>query len=134
MKTRYVFTDEAKIFLPNGLKLSDDFTPSNMATRILVSNILDGAFIACNRSHNHKCNATCGSVVRMLVGPFGDQKAPSLRNSMPTEVIDVLDDFELLLDACLGIAQGVTRVKSIGIRFLPCIKILEISSILLNIS
>ena len=126
MRTRYVFASEAKIFFANGLKMSDDISPSNMASRILISHILDGAFLASNQNTNHMCTANCGMIVRMLIGPYGKQDAPSLRNSMSSEVLDVVDDFELLLDACLGYTQGQTKIKSIGIRFLPCTKILEI--------
>ena len=128
MGTRYVFAAETNIFLANGLRMPVEWAPSNMATRTLLSHILDGVFTACNQM-GHKCTATCGKSVQMLIGPFGKKDAcnnVTFRNSVSTDVIDVIDDFELLLDACLGCVQGLTRIRAIAIRFVPCAKVLEV--------
>ena len=128
MRTRYVFASETGIFLANGLKMPVEWAPSEMATRTLLGHILDGVFTACN-NQGHQCTASCGKPVQMLIGPFGNQdisKNITFRNSVSVEVIDVIDDFEFLLDACLGCTQGLTRIRSIAIRFVPCAKVLEI--------
>ena len=129
MKTRYVFAAETEILFSSGLKMPDLWAPSNMSTRILLSHILDGAFVACNNVQSHKCTQVCGRTVQMLIGPFGDDDAcknVTIRDSLSVEVMDVLDDFEMLLDACLGYTQGATRVRAIAIRFTPCAKVLEV--------
>ena len=109
-----------------------DWSPSNMATRTLVSHILDAAYLNLNAS-NHKCTATCGKICRMLIGPFGDCNHINFRDAVSVEVIDVIDDFELLLDACLGRVQGLTKIRSIGLIFTPCAKTLEVLETVINL-
>ena len=109
-----------------------DWSPSNMATRTLISHILDAAYIAPNVK-KHKCTATCGRVYQMLIGPVGNCKQIGFRSAVSVEVVDIVDDFELLLDACLGRVQGLTKIKSIGLRFVPCIKTLEVLETVINI-
>jgi len=103
-----------------------------MATRTLISHILDAAYVMPNVKE-HKCTAACGRVYQMLMGPFGDCKQVSFRNAVSVEVVDIVDDFELLLDACLGRVQGLTKIKSIGLRFVPCVRTLEVLETVINI-
>ena len=125
MRTRYIFASEASVILASGLKVSGNWSPSNMATRTLISHIMDSAFVNCNRDH-HRCGESCGRVVTMWIGQNGKNRSMNFRNAISMEVIDVVEDFELLLDACLGMTQGCTKIKSIGIQFVPCVKYLEI--------
>ena len=105
--------------------MPSDWSPSNMATRTLVSHILDAAYLNLN-AREHKCTSSCGKVCQMLIGPFGDCNHVNFRNAVSVEVIDVVEDFELLLDACLGRVQGLTKIASVGLNFVPCAKTLEV--------
>ena len=125
MRTKYIFATEAKIFFANGLQIPSDWSPSIMATRVMISHLLDNAFLNCN-SGKHVCSTHCGGVVRMLFGKRGACNGTKFRDAVSTDVIDMVDDFELLLDACLGRDQGETRMRSIGVTFIPCLKTLEI--------
>lgn len=132
MKTRYVFASETSIYLANGLKIPFDWAPSNMSTRTLISHIMDSAFVNCNRDA-HRCGESCGRVVTMWIGRKGRKNVPNFRNAVSMEIIDVVEDFELLLDACLGVNQGCTKIRSVGIQFLPCAKCLEIIGTVINL-
>ena len=110
-----------------------DWSPSNMATRTLISHILDAAYLNRN-AQNHKCTSTCGQICYMLIGPFGDCKHTNFRNAVSVEVIDVVEDFELLLDACLGKVQGLTKINSVGLRFVPCARTLEVLETIIHLN
>lgn len=125
--TRFVHTQEPKIYHPNGLLIDRGYLPSGNATSLLVNHLLTDIFVKDNPRDGHVCNKFCSQPSQILIG-FPNSE--DVRSSVPEECLDIVDQYERLLSLfiCDEDCEEVT-IMSMVFEFLPCSKMMEILSV-----
>ena len=123
MQVKLSFANEPKVYMPNGLEIGRRFIPTGVAIQFLISKLVEraiGAEIGLNRSH--KCTATCGRVAKMVVGGVG----VSLKYRVPNDMVEMVGEFEELVNSKLDDDLEWMQVKAVGLMFTPCAKKTEV--------
>ena len=68
MSTRYVFTSDTIIYHPNGLRIRKSLLPSDNAIKYFINGILADVFVKANPRRKHRCSATCGKPIQLMIG------------------------------------------------------------------
>ena len=125
--TRFVHTQEAKVYHPSGLLIDRQYLPRGNATSLLVNHLLTDIFTKDNPRSGHKCNRICNQPSQILIG-FPNSE--DVKSSCPDECADMVDQYERLLSLfiCDEGDEEVT-ITSMVFEFLPCSKVLEILSV-----
>ena len=123
MTTRYVFTQDTKIYFPNGLRISNELLPSKNAVEYFVSSLLHDILVKVNPLSNHKCSNLCGQACYVHLGFPNNQ---NVLVSCPDASYPLIRDFEELLEGVVFGHDEKVCLQTVAIRFLPCPKILEV--------
>lgn len=124
--TRFVHTQQPKIYHPNGLLIDREHLPSGNATSLLINHLLTDIFTKDNPCDGHKCNKVCTRPTQIMIG-FPNSE--DLRSSCPEECMEIVDQYEKLLQLFLCDEDEELTIVTIVFEFLPCSKVLEILSV-----
>ena len=126
MQTRYVHACEPVVYHRNGLKVDKRDLPSVTATRYFINAILGDLFVKLNPIGKHTCNGLCGHVVQLYIGfPHSED----VKSSVPSVTRQMVSQYEDLLAMMVFDQKEEVELQSLGLRFLPCPKYLEIISV-----
>ena len=122
--TRYSFAQLPQIFLPTGAKVHAYDLPSKNAIKYFFNHIVASVLLENNSPAGHKCSFLCGQPVKILIGY---PKNVNLRSACPSEMSELLDDFETLLDAFYTEeGEADIELQTVVMRLLPCPKHVEV--------
>ena len=94
MKVRHLFTTSPSVRMPNGAQVSPADLPSTTNIEYFVSGILSVLTGSANCSVTHNCSKNC---VRSIIVQLGAPHNCNLVSACPSEVYDLVKDFEHLL-------------------------------------
>ena len=89
---------------------------------------MEKVFFSRNATKGHLCTASCGRVVRMLIGGGrnkGDRKEP-LICKISSEMIEHVEALEEMIEIFASSKIGNVKIGALGLCFTPCTKKLEI--------
>ena len=123
MATRFIYAQPTTFYYGTGLKVSRRDEPSRMATQLFLNGLLEEMVVKVNPIRKHKCTSLCGQPVYIHLG-FPNNH--SVKSACPDASRGLLEDFEDLLAVFLYDNEERAEIQSIGLRILPCSKVLEI--------
>ena len=123
MATRFVYTQPTTFYYGSGLKVSRSDEPSRMATQLFLNGLLEDMVVKVNPTRKHKCTSLCGHPVYVHLG-FPNNR--NVKSACPDASKALIEDFEDLLAVFLFENEERAEIQSIGLRILPCSKVLEI--------
>ena len=126
MQTRYVYACEPAVYHRNGLKVNRRDLPSITATKYFINGILGELFTKLNPIGKHTCNSLCGQVVQLYIG---FPHSAEVKGSVPANTRQMVAQYEDLLSLMIFNKEEEVELQSLGLRFLPCPKYLEIISV-----
>ena len=146
--TRYRFLSNPRIIMGNRLALPSEMTPSIMACRTFMTELVEYIFGTMNAYAEHRCNPICQETVQIAIYKEGKVAKDLVSRSVYilktalylmwyfSSVKDLLMDFEELISAYARIETNNFKkeILAIGFCFKPCAKelILEKSIIYLD--
>ena len=124
--TKFVHTQEPKIYHPNGLLMDKEIMPNKSATTLLINHLLHDMFIILNPRCGHKCTRVCYQPTQILIGY---PKTEDLRNSCPSGCAEMVEQYEDLLSSLIDDEEWEVNIQTLVIEFLPCSEVLEILAV-----
>ena len=125
MATRFIFTKTPTIYHSTGLKLEKYECP---CPKKLIEELLKDLLISWNPPHLHKrCTSLCGQPVQLVIGY---PKSVDVKTSCSELIERKVEEYEndatnSLADEDVWYKEKV-ELHSLAIRFLPCVKVMEI--------
>ena len=123
MATRIVYAQPTTFYYGSGLKVSHKDRPSKMATQLFLNELLEEMVLKVNPVKKHKCTSLCGQPVYIHLG-FPNNL--SVKSACPDASKELVEEFEDLLAVFLYGNEERAEIQSIGLRVLPCSKVLEV--------
>ena len=127
-RSKIVLARETKFYLENGLVLPNQLTPPIIAIRNFWNKIMEKVFFSRNVTNGHLCTASCGRIVRMLIGSglnMDGYKEP-LICKISSEMIEHVEELEEMIEIFASSKIGNVKIGALGLCFTPCTKKLEI--------
>ena len=121
---RIAFASNPTVFHPTGLKLKNSECP---CPKQIIEELLKDLMHTYNPPGSHQCTSLCGQVTQLLIGcPHTED----LKSSVSELFEEKLQLFEELVTCYLDDGECWYKermeVCTIAIRFLPCVKYMEV--------
>ena len=130
MKVRHLFATSPSVRMPNGAQVSPADLPSATNIEYFVSGILTVLTSNVNCSDAQKCSKNC---TRSILVQLGAPQNCNLVSACPSEVYDLVKDFEHLLAVFVYDHGGFAPIKTLTLHFNPCPKNLTILDVIIQL-
>ena len=130
MKVWHLFASSPSVLMPNGVQVSPVDLPSSTNIEYFVSGILSVLIKNVSCPGAHVCSKNC--IMSVLV-QLGAPLNLNLVSACPSEVYDLIKDFEHLLAVFVYDRSDFADIKTLTLHFNPCSKNLTILDVIIQL-